>query len=98
LDFWINANQYAIKRGKNILGDRFYVVNFDRLCTFPFEEINGLAQFIGLELSDDRSRELATLVKTPGTMGSFRTKDFQKIFDHKKIQVVKNMGFSVEPG
>jgi len=94
LDYWIKSNQRAIEVDQRRLGDRFMVLNFDRLCLSPRTEIPRLVTFLGLDPAQVDIEKLCALVKVPESMG--RYKKHLAIFSDEEIAAVKRLGFTVE--
>src|SRR3972149_1061765 len=49
LKYWNKANRRAMDFGYKLLRERFLVVNFDKLCTNPWCEIERLIDFLGID-------------------------------------------------
>ena len=95
LEFWIRANAQAMERGRNLLGERFLLVNYDDLCLNPKPQIQRMCGFGG---SDCSRQEIETLVRIPrigASLGRFRTQDLS-IFDPHQIDTVRSLGFRTE--
>jgi glycosyltransferase involved in cell wall biosynthesis len=65
LRFWAAANRWAIAEATRLFGERFLLVDYDRLCADPRREVERLVAFAGAprpdldalaELPDDRAR------------------------------------------
>ncbi|MEM7358799.1 MAG: sulfotransferase [Pseudomonadota bacterium] len=69
LDYWIAANQRAIKVGEASLKDRFLLLNYDKLCTSPDIEIQKLLQFMGITAGDNLMEMLVKLVVPAKSIG-----------------------------
>ncbi len=95
LEYWIKANQFAIKYGKNTLKARFLLLNFDQLCAFPEQEIGRLSGFLGIRPSEAQQRELLEAVQPPKTLGRYRSIDFKHLFAPDKISAVRDLGFDI---
>jgi hypothetical protein len=70
LSYWVRANRRAIDQMSSH-PDRTLLVNFDRLCLEPAQEIDRILTF--LRVSADISL-LAQLPKPPASIGRYRTK------------------------
>lgn len=97
LQYWIEANQWAIEQGNNTLRDRFLLLNFDELCASPEHNIRMIARFIfgNDELSSELMCKLITLVDPPKSINRYKAHDFQNIFDDQSIESVRKLGFSI---
>jgi hypothetical protein len=96
LEYWIKANQLAIEKAQKILGDRFHLINFDKLCECPHNEITRLSMFLSLDLTTNQLEKLVTLVKPPLTIGRYKKINWHQVFDKEQIKAVVEMGFIVE--
>ncbi len=94
LDYWVVANQSAISNGRRLLGDRFYVLNYEALCDDPKVEIAKLLNFLGVRVGQDKLQQLVTLIKPTTSRGRYKQHDLS-IFSAQQIEAVKQLGFSV---
>jgi hypothetical protein len=92
LQYWIRANNYAIEKGRELLGDRFLLLNFDQLCNDPVTTVARIADFIGV---DSYPEDIALLVKTPDSIGRYRGSDCS-CFDASDYQAVRDLGFDIQ--
>ena len=84
LDYWLAANAYAIEQGRRHLGDRFHILDYDRLCLAPGEQIQALLEFLGADAS--RAERLASLVKPPESIGRHRNFPWQEVFSAAQLR------------
>ncbi len=94
LQYWIRANKRAIELGHGLLGKRFLLLNFDRLCYDPASEIDYLLDFIGIEKEGLVIKDITSLIKTPSSSCRYRRNDIS-IFSEEDISTVRDMGFEV---
>lgn len=92
LDFWITANRRAVDIGRAIGPDRFHLLNYDRLCSSPGEEIRGLLDFLGIPSPGADPASLSELV-APVSVGRFRNHPDHG-FTAGQIQAVRDFGFA----
>jgi len=92
LQYWIRANQKAMAVGNNLLKERFLLLNFDTLCQHPTQEIQLLANFLGLANHDVTA--LSKIVKIPDSLGRHKKHDLS-IFDEEELEEVRNFGFKI---
>lgn len=92
LDFWIAANRRAVDIGRVIGPNRFYLLNYDRLCASPAEEIRRLLDFLDVSAPGADPEELGKLV-APVSIGRFRSHPDHG-FSAAQIQAVRDLGFS----
>jgi hypothetical protein len=95
LDYWIKASERAIAHGRQALGERFLVLNYDALCTRPAENLPALLAFLGLGTAGADLDRLGRLAERPSTMGRYRDRDLRE-FDEKALSAVRTLGFPVE--
>jgi len=93
LHYWIRANKKAIKQARELLNDRFLLLNFDNLCLNPEKEIRILIDF--LECTDTNIQNLSEVIKTPKTLGRYKGKVLS-IFSKEELEEVEKLGFSCE--
>ena len=48
LEYWVASNRATIEHGTRLLGDRFYLLNFDQLCADPPTEIARLLAVLSI--------------------------------------------------
>ena len=95
LEYWIKSNTTALALGKRLLGGRFFVVNFDRLCSEPRREVKKLVRFLDMDENNVSMDELCSLPKTPLSAGRYRRCELG-IFDKDEIDAVRKLGFTVD--
>lgn len=95
LEYWILSNQRAIRLGQSLGPGRFYLLNYDRLCHSPHEELDNLLEFLGLDNSAQERLKLASLPRISPGMGRYRQQDLS-IFPADALEAVRQLGFSVE--
>jgi Sulfotransferase family len=93
LDFWIAVNQWVLTQCPQFLPERYYVLNFDKLCVAPEDEITKLMAFLQIE-PESPTEELANIVQRPPSSG--RYKGNLSLFTEQQIQAVEAFGFNVE--
>lgn len=95
LEFWCIANQRAIDRGRQVLGDRFLLLRFEDLCATPTECILELATFLGDEIKPEVLEELSEIPREPASVGRFRSQDLSS-FRKEHLRIVSELGFATE--
>lgn len=94
LNYWIKANHRAIALGRDLLGKRFLVINFDEMCYLPRENVEKLIRFLGFDVESVDISRLCNLIKKPQSIGRYKTHDLG-IFEKREISEVENLGFKV---
>ncbi len=65
--FWALANERTIELGERLLGDRFLVVDVNRLCAESDSELGRLVAFLGLRVEPDAWERLLA-IPDPGAL------------------------------
>lgn len=95
LKYWTEANKRAIKLCKEILHERFLILNFDELCSHPERVISNLIDFLGLDINPEIVNKLVSLPNTPKSAGRYRQHDL-KVFTRDEIESVRKFGFKID--
>ncbi len=97
LEYWIRANEKAIEMGKTLLGDRLFVLNYDRLCEKPTESVEELVRFVlGTSVSSEEIDRLSQVVKPPAGVHRYRQHNVVALFPADALQRVQDLGFSIQ--
>jgi len=96
LKYW-HAVHRRILRVCETMGDRFLLLNYDRLCQDPHGELPPLLKFLGLAPSMDAVSRLAELVRAPVSIGRFK-RDGVGVFDPEDVAFARRLGFDVDDG
>ncbi len=92
LDFWIAANRRATDIGNVIGPDMFHLLNYDRLCANPEEEIRGLLRFLRLDAHNPDPAPLKQII-APVSLGRFRNHPDHG-FTPGQFEAVRELGFT----
>jgi hypothetical protein len=95
LRYWVRANRAAVERARELLGERFLLLNFDELCMDPAPHLKRLAGLIGAELRPEILEALSKIPRRPGSTGRYRDHDLS-LFDPDDVRAVEELGFTVE--
>jgi hypothetical protein len=90
LKYWARANRRAIEIGTDALGERFLLVNYDRLCREPGPEIDRIAALLGVE---PEQPELERLRAIPGPAPVHAKQPELDLFDEEDLAVLHELGF-----
>ena len=93
LKYWIKSNNRVMEIGRQLGGQNFLVVNFDRLCLSPETEIQKILSFLKI---DPVAYDLDTLIripKIPKSLGRYRLHDLSQ-FNPTDLSELENQGFS----
>lgn len=74
------------------MGERFLLLDYDRLCADPRTGLRRLVEFLGLSLGPEGLDRLAGLVRAPASIGRFRRFGLD-CFDPPDLAFVAELGF-----
>ncbi|RMG05889.1 MAG: hypothetical protein D6726_00485, partial [Nitrospirae bacterium] len=94
LQFWYIVNKGILSWGKEVMNDRFFLLNFDQFCIDPEKELIRLTSFLELSCSEEKINRLAKIPKLPTSCGRYKEK--AEIFSRSDIEMVREFGFTVE--
>jgi Sulfotransferase family len=94
LRFWVETTRRADEIGRELLGDRFLLLNFDRLCREPEAGIDLLTRFAGVTLTAEERARLAELPRVPESAGRFAEHDLDG-FAPRDLASLGEFGFEV---
>ncbi len=89
--YWIKANKHAVSMANKYLSGRFMLLDFDRLCMAPDQEISNLLSF--LNMPNTCMQSLSVLVKPPDSIGRYKNEDFSQFAG--LIEDVKSYGYMI---
>jgi hypothetical protein len=95
LDFWIVSNNRAITLGRDLLGDRFLLINFDAFCAHPEDPMRELLDFLQVDVARREMRRLLQLPRVPTSTGRYRQEGLGP-FTVDQLEAVRSLGFSVD--
>jgi hypothetical protein len=95
IEYWIKANERTIAVGERLLGDRFLVLNFDKLCIEPRNQIEKLISFLKIESRNLDINSLCSLCKIPQSLGRYKRYGLG-IFCKDEIDAVRRLGFEID--
>lgn len=94
LDFWIRANDLAIRRGQEMSG-RFLLVNYDDLCAAPRENVIRFVEFLGLDPPQHLLEKLVSLPNRPRPPSPI-SPEMSEQFGEERLARVRELGFSTD--
>lgn len=97
LDYWIRSNELAIDRGRLMKAGSFFLVNHDRLCESPREEVAQLVEFLGVPTSEQELEVLIELPQPPKPVGISHEAMIRE-FGEERLARVEALGFSLGDG
>lgn len=96
LKYWREVHRLVLERGRN-LGDRFLLLNYDRLCTDPEESLGILLRFLEAEPASSAQERLRTLIRPPRSLGRFRLYPPSNL-DPDDVAFARELGFDTGYG
>ena len=93
LDYWLAANELALRVGRDRLGDRFLLVRYENLCRAPRAELERLTAALNLPASTRQLDRLAERVETPPSLGRHRRFDWRSDFNDCQLQRLERLGY-----
>lgn len=96
LDYWIRANEFAIRNGQECLGDRFMLLSFEAVCQDPETYVAKLLKFINEPVMDETVSALASLIKQPSSVNRYKDHDYKHLFTNEQIDTVRQYGYEIE--
>lgn len=93
LDYWIRANRRAVDVGARLLGERFILLSYDRLCASPALEIERLKNFLGIEVDASLMDGLSAVPRVSESSGRYKRR--LSIFDKERMDAVRAFGFEI---
>jgi hypothetical protein len=93
LKYWIRSNRRVMEIGEKLGGQKFLVVNFDRLCLSPKSEIQKIVSFLNIEPGAENLATLCRIPQRPKSLGRYRAHNISQ-FDPADLNEIENLGFS----
>ena len=94
LKYWHIINRRVMELCKP-MGDRFLLLDYDKLCTYPEKGLRELLEFLEFDAPDIHIRDLTNVVEYPKSIGRFRQHGMH-IYDPDDVVFVKDLGFDVD--
>jgi hypothetical protein len=92
LDYWIRANEEAIRKGQELQPGQFLSVNYDELCADPSPGTERLVEFLRLDPPGPLLEELASLPRQPPPRGEIGEEAVTR-FGSERLARVRALGF-----
>ena len=94
LQYWVAVHRRILRTGA-LMGSRFLLVNYDRLCAQPAGQLPALVRFLGLDPTDDLLGRLLPMITPPDSIGRHRQHGLH-IFDPSDVDYVRSLGFDAD--
>ena len=95
LRYWCMAHQRVLKL-KDQYPEKILMLDFDRLCEDPKENILQLLKFLEYDVDESRLKELQSLVKAPASIGRHKHEDLTQ-FAKEDLAYIKGLYNSTTP-
>jgi len=92
--YWVRANDTVMKIGEKLGNSKFLLINYDKLCDSPINEIKKITNFIGITVDEDLISIAGSLVCKPYTVQRYKSHDLSQ-FNCKELSTLERFGFSV---
>jgi hypothetical protein len=93
LAYWVAAHR-RLGGISAMMGNRFLMLNYDRLCHSPDEPLARLAEFVGGTCDGSLMARLRAQIHPPESIGRFRRHGLHE-FDAADVDYVRSLGFDV---
>lgn len=90
--FWVNANRQAIDNGRKLGQERFLLVNYDRLCADPANEVGRIISFLQITPDQASMDKACALVRPQKTSGRYLKHDVE-MFRGENLDALHEFGF-----
>lgn len=94
LQYWVKANQYALRAGKKLGHEKFLLVNFDQLCKSPESEIQKIISFLKISPSRKVYEEALNIPRELKSIGRYRDHNLNQ-FDSNDLSALQRLGFTI---
>ena len=91
LRFWHRVHRRVLELCEP-LGERFLLLNYDRFCADPLTGLSALLDFLKIRVPPDQRERLASLARTPASVGRFKQHGLDG-FDPQDVAFVASLGF-----
>lgn len=96
LKYWLRANRRIYEIGEKLGSKRFSVINFEKLCLSPTQEINKIISFLNLNPNINDLKTSYAIPKTPESMGRYQKYDLDQ-FDKEDLDGLNQFAYSTIP-
>ena len=90
--YWVKANKKVLELQKQVGKDKIYLLNFDRLCSNPSEEIKKLIEYLGINVSNEKFQQAVGIPVIPDSSGRYKKYDISN-FNQNDIDFYNSLGF-----
>ncbi len=90
--YWVEVNRNALRMREEFGHERFYLLNFDKLCSNPDVMIPELVRFIGLNPSNKQIDNALNIPKIPETKDRFKLHNISP-FRKDDLEFLESLGF-----
>ncbi|KAA3623320.1 MAG: sulfotransferase [Proteobacteria bacterium] len=97
LEYWLRANDRALRFCRTRLPDAHLVVQFESLCLRPREEVDRIARFLDVELDEETADGLSAIPRSPESIGRHREHDLS-VFSSQQLEKLARLGYGDSSG
>jgi hypothetical protein len=96
LRYWVEANKRILDKQELLGKDKVLVLNFDRVCREPAQELHNMVDFLGIEVAEEQFEQAKKIPVTPESSGRFRKVGSfdRKNFQADDLEFLESLGFS----
>jgi hypothetical protein len=91
LKYWREVHRRVLEAGKE-LGDRFLMLDYDRLCREPEEGLDAFLRFLGARPEAETRARLLASIRVPESAGRYRRHP-RGDFDAEDVAFARDLGF-----
>lgn len=94
LEYWLRTTRHVLALGKEKLGSRFLVVDFDNTWRSPDRVVDRLLSFLDLTPAPEIRQQLIGLPRRPQSAGRWKTMSLEQFSQHQ-LEAVQQLGYEV---
>lgn len=91
--YWCETHRRVL-RLRNELKNNLYLLDYDQFCLHPIPQIQKLADYLKIELSEQRIEEIASSVSPPNSIGRYKQYPFPEMSEMDR-QTLEEMGYHI---
>lgn len=96
LKYWLRANRRIYEIGRKLGEKKFSVINFEKLCSSPKQEINKIISFLNIKPHINDLETSYSIPKKTESMGRYKNYELDQ-FDKKDLDELNQFGYSTTP-
>ncbi len=92
--YWVKANKKVIDLQHKLGKNKIYLLNFDKLCINPKQEIIKLIDFLEIEVENERLEQASKIPRIPQTKDRYKAHDLSG-FKKEDMEFLAEMGYQL---